>query len=85
MGLSDLDWNQNIDLLPQGGITLEDSPYSRNLVENILTTSNFYSSLSNLMSLTPSKELFLRTLCCKLSALKSVYQNLLSTELDLGP
>lgn len=73
MGLSDLDWNQNIDLLPQGGITLEDSPYSRNLVENILTTSNFDSSLSTLMSLTPSKELFLRALCCKLSALKSVY------------
>lgn len=85
MGLFHLGWNQNIDLLPQGGRTLKDSPCSRNLAENILTTSYFDSSLSNLMSLTPPKEWFLRALHCKLSALKSVYQSLFSIEPNLRP
>lgn len=44
-GIFHLGWNQKIDFLPEGGITLKDPPSSRNLVETIVTTSHFNSFL----------------------------------------
>lgn len=79
MGLYHLDWNQVIDLLPQGGRDLKAPPRSRNLVENI----EYIKFWSFLMS--SSKELFLKALHSKLTALKSVPKSLFSTEPDIRP
>lgn len=40
-----LGWNQKIDLLPEGRITLKNPPSSRNLSETVMTPSNVNSFL----------------------------------------